>query len=102
MPHCLDSRLTDGVQVVSTMHRPHSIPQKHYFSASDTHFCYRLSEPQGIVWPEGLGNLKKFIHLIGSRICDLPVRSSALTAMLLHAPPVAPSSFQKHAFYIVL
>jgi hypothetical protein len=33
-------------------------PQKHYFSASGTHFCYRLSKPQGLVWPEGLGKLK--------------------------------------------
>jgi hypothetical protein len=38
-------------------------PQKHYFSASGTHFCYRLSEPQGLVRPVGLGKLKKFTSL---------------------------------------
>jgi hypothetical protein len=41
-------------------------PQKHYFYASGTHFCYRLSKPQGLVRPEGLGELIKIIHLIGS------------------------------------
>jgi hypothetical protein len=46
-------------------------PQKYYFSASGTHFCYRLSEPQGLVRPEGLDKLKKCIHLIGSRNRDL-------------------------------
>jgi hypothetical protein len=28
------------------------------FSASVTHLCQMLSEPQGSVWPEGLGKLK--------------------------------------------
>jgi hypothetical protein len=65
--HCLDSRLTDGGEVVSPMHRLHNTPQKHYFSASGTDFCYRLSKPLGLVQLEGLGKLKKFIHLIGSR-----------------------------------
>jgi hypothetical protein len=44
--------------LVSPTHRPHSAPQKQYFSASDTHFCYRLSEPQGLVSLEGLVKLK--------------------------------------------
>jgi hypothetical protein len=48
-------------------------PLKHYFYASGTHFCYRLSKPQGLVRLEGLGKLIKIIHLIGSRTCDLPV-----------------------------
>jgi hypothetical protein len=39
IPHCLDNRLTDGGKVVSPTHWPHSTPQKHYFSASGTHFC---------------------------------------------------------------
>jgi hypothetical protein len=55
IPHCLDNRLTDGGR---------STPQKHYFSASGTHFCLTLSEPQGLVRQEGLGKLKKFAHLI--------------------------------------
>jgi hypothetical protein len=73
IPHCLDSRITDGGEDVSPTHRPRSTSQKHYFSASCTHFCHRLSEPHGLVRPEGLGKLKKFIDLIGSRIDELSV-----------------------------
>jgi hypothetical protein len=58
MPLCLDNRLTDGGEVVSPTYRPRSTPQKH-FSASGTHFSQRLSEPQGLVRPEGLDELKK-------------------------------------------
>jgi hypothetical protein len=75
IPHCLDSRLTDGGKVVRPKHRLRSIPQKHYFSAFDSHFCYRLSESQGLVRPQGLGKLRNFIHLIGSRTSDLPACS---------------------------
>jgi hypothetical protein len=39
IPHCLDSRLIDGCEVVNPTHRPRSTPQKHYLSASGTHFC---------------------------------------------------------------
>jgi hypothetical protein len=58
IPHCQDSRLTDGGKVVSPKHPPHSTPQKH-FSVSGTRFCLRLSKPQGLVRSEGLGKLKK-------------------------------------------
>jgi hypothetical protein len=34
-----DNRLTDGGEVVSSIHWPRSTPQKHYFSAFRTHFC---------------------------------------------------------------
>jgi hypothetical protein len=37
--HCLHNRLTDGVKVVSLTHQPRPTSQKHYFSASGTHFC---------------------------------------------------------------
>jgi hypothetical protein len=56
---CLDNRLTDGGKVVSPTHRPSFTPHKHYFSASGTHFRSRLSKPQGLVRPEGLGKLRK-------------------------------------------
>jgi hypothetical protein len=39
VPHCLDNWLADGGKVVNLTHRSHFIPQKHYFSASGTHFC---------------------------------------------------------------
>jgi hypothetical protein len=64
IPCCVDSWLTDGSKVVSPVHRPHSTPQIHYFSASGTHFRYMSSKPQGLVRPEGLGKLKTFVHLI--------------------------------------
>jgi hypothetical protein len=35
----LDNQLTDGGKIVSPAHWPRSTPQKHYFSASGTHFC---------------------------------------------------------------
>jgi hypothetical protein len=39
IPHCLDSRLTDGGKVSPT-EPPHFTPQKHYyFYVSGTHFC---------------------------------------------------------------
>jgi hypothetical protein len=40
--HCLESQLTDGGEVVSLMHCALS-PE----ISSGTHFCYRLSKPQG-------------------------------------------------------
>jgi hypothetical protein len=61
IPHCLDNRLIDGGKAVSPTHPPHFTPLKHfYFSVSGTHFCLRLSKPQGVVRPEGLGKLKIF------------------------------------------
>jgi hypothetical protein len=90
IPHCIDSRLTDGGKVVSLAHRARSTPQKHYFSASGTHFSSRARKHRGLVRPEGLGKLKKFIHPTGSRTgvlttCSLP---SALTTTLQRAPVV--------------
>jgi hypothetical protein len=62
-PHSLDNQLTDGGKVVSPTHRQRFTLQKHYFSVSGTHFCYRMSKPQGLVLLEGLGKLKKLICL---------------------------------------
>jgi hypothetical protein len=39
IPHCLDNGLTNGGTAGRPTHRPHSTPQKHYFSTSGTHFC---------------------------------------------------------------
>jgi hypothetical protein len=73
IPRCPDNRLTDGIKVVSPSNRPRSTPQKHYLYASGIHFRYRLSETQGLVRPEGLAKLKKYINLIESQTSDLPV-----------------------------
>jgi hypothetical protein len=58
------------------------LPQKH-FSASNTHFCYRLSKTRGLVRLEGLDKLIKFIGLIGTRTRDLPASSVALQRITL-------------------
>jgi hypothetical protein len=64
-PHCLDDQLTGGGKVISLTNQPRSTPQKHYLSASGTHFCQRLSKLQGLVRLEGLGKLKNFNSHIG-------------------------------------
>jgi hypothetical protein len=43
--------------------------------SSGTHFCYRSRKPQGLVWPEEVGKLKKIINLLTSRTRDLPACS---------------------------
>jgi hypothetical protein len=50
---------TLSIQSVHRWHRPRSTPQKHYFSASGTHFCYKLNKLQGLVLPGGLRISKK-------------------------------------------
>jgi hypothetical protein len=52
-------RLTDDGKFVSPSHLPRSTPQKHYFSASGTHFCKTLKKTQDLMRPEGLDKLKK-------------------------------------------
>jgi hypothetical protein len=42
------------------------------FFASGTHFCLKLSKPQGLVGLEELDTFKKIIHLIGSQTRNLP------------------------------
>jgi hypothetical protein len=37
--------------------------------------------------PEGLSKLKKFIHLIGFRTCDLPACSIVLEPLRYRVPP---------------
>jgi hypothetical protein len=64
---CLDSRLTDGGKVVSPMRWPTFNPQK----IPGTHFCYRLSWPQGHSAAGRIRLIEK-IHLIGTRSHDIP------------------------------
>jgi hypothetical protein len=51
-------------------------PQKSYFSASGTYFCQRLSKPQDLMLPEGLGKFIKIIYILWSRTRDLPAHRS--------------------------
>jgi hypothetical protein len=75
IPHCPDTRLTDGGKVVNLTGQPLLYSPETLFSASGTLFCYRLSKHQSLVHPEGLGNLIKIIHLIGSQTLSLPACS---------------------------
>jgi hypothetical protein len=65
IPHCLDSRLSDGGQVVSLTPHPCVTHHKH-FVTSGNNFCQRLSEPQGLVRPEGLCKLNQKKNLFTS------------------------------------
>jgi hypothetical protein len=44
IPHYLDNRLTDDIEIVSSTHPPSSTLQKHYFSASGIHLRSRKAE----------------------------------------------------------
>jgi hypothetical protein len=86
IPHCLENRLIDGDKVVSPTHPLQFTPYKHYyFNVSGTHFCQRLSKPQGLVRPKGLGKLKNSPRrVLNPRPSGL--YHSTLTIMLWHAP----------------
>jgi hypothetical protein len=68
IPHCLDNRFTDVGEVVSLMHRPHFTPPKHFLIL----ISVRSWVNTGVIMRlQGLGKLKEFIHLIGTRNLDL-------------------------------
>jgi hypothetical protein len=67
-----DSRLTYGSKVVSLRTGCALLRINFFFSVFGTHFCYRLSEPQGLVRSEGLGKLEKMVHVIWSGTHYLP------------------------------
>jgi hypothetical protein len=81
IPQRLGNWSTDGGKVASPTHRLSSTPHKHYVSASGTHFCSWLREPQFLLWLEGLGKLRKLIHLIRSQTGDLPACSTVMAIL---------------------
>jgi hypothetical protein len=58
------------------------------FYCFGTRFCWRLSKPQGLVRPEGLGTLIKTIRLIESRTLDLPACSLVPQPLRYRVPPL--------------
>jgi hypothetical protein len=62
----------EGGQVVSPTHRPSLPPER----IPDTHFCYRLSRPQGHNATGRIKSLKNSSGSIGNRTRDLPVCSA--------------------------
>jgi hypothetical protein len=61
LPYFLDNRLTDCGEVVSLTSRPHFTPQE----VRGTHFCQRLSRPQGHSTAGRIRYIEK-VHLIGT------------------------------------
>jgi hypothetical protein len=70
-PHFLDCRLTHGGEVVSLKRGPLFTPRK----IPGTHFCYRLTRPQGHSKAGRIRSIEKSNDLIGDRTRDLPACS---------------------------
>jgi hypothetical protein len=71
LPNFLDNRLADGGEVVSVTRRPPITPRK----IPGTHFCLRLSRPQGHSAAGRIKSIEKSNDLIGNRTGDLPACS---------------------------
>jgi hypothetical protein len=68
LSHFLDSRLTDGREVVSLKRRSLFTPRK----ILSIHFCHRLSRPQGHIAAGRIRSIEKSNDLNGNRVFDLP------------------------------
>jgi hypothetical protein len=68
LPHYLDDRLTDGSEVVSIICQPPFTSRK----IPGTHFCYRLSPPQGHSESGRIMSTEKSNGRFRIRTCDLP------------------------------
>jgi hypothetical protein len=61
-----------------------------FYFPETLYFCFwysGLSEPHGLKRPEGLDELRTFIHLIGSQTRDLPASSTVLQPLMLEHTP---------------
>ena len=63
----------EGGKVVSLTHRPHLLPG----NPPGTHFCYRLSRPQGHSAIGRIMSIKNSVDTICNRTSDLPICSAA-------------------------
>jgi hypothetical protein len=86
LPHILDIRLTDGGEVVGLTHRPPLPPRK----IPGTHFCQRLSRPQGHSAAGRIRSIETSNDLIGNRTCDL------LACNIVPQPTTLPRVTHKH------
>jgi len=62
----------EGGKVVSLTHRPHLPPG----NPPGTHFCYRLSRPQGFSVVGRIVSMKNSKDTIWDRTSDLPIKAS--------------------------
>jgi hypothetical protein len=102
IPQCLDNRLIDSGKVASPTHPPHFTPQKHYFFyVSGTHFCKRLSKPQGLVRVNGnkfqfRRNKEIPVELLSS--CLEELSSVEMINLLIFLSRVVPPELTSRAF----
>jgi hypothetical protein len=68
IPHFLGNRLTVGGEVATLTRRPPFTPRK----IPGTHFCLRLSRPQGHSAAGRIKSIKKSNDFIGNRNRNLP------------------------------
>ena len=74
----------EGGKVVNLTHRPHFPPG----NPPGTHFCYRLSRPQGHSAIERIMSMKNSIDNIGNRTRDLPTCSAVQEPTALPRAPM--------------
>jgi hypothetical protein len=84
LPHFLDNQLTDYGEVVSLTRLPPITPRK----IPGTHFCQRLSQPQGHTAARWIRSIEKSNGLIRNRIRDLPACSIAPQPTTLPGAPL--------------
>jgi hypothetical protein len=86
LPHLLNNRLADGLEVVSLTHqacRPPLNPRK----IPGTHFCSRLNLPLGHSLAGRIRTNENSNDLTGNRILDLPACSIVPQQTTLPRPP---------------
>jgi hypothetical protein len=72
LPHFLGNRLTDRGEVVSLALRPPFAPGK----ISGTHFCWRLSQPQGHTAAGKIRSIERSNDLVRNQTYNLPAHST--------------------------
>jgi hypothetical protein len=86
LPHFLENRLTDDSKVVNLTRRPPFTPRK----IPGTHFCQRLSWPQGHSVAGRIRSIEKSNDLFGNRTRYLPACS------IMHQPDDVLVLYHRH------
>jgi hypothetical protein len=81
LPYFLENRLTDGGEFVSLTRWPPFTPK----NIAGTHFCLRLSRPQGLSAAGRIRSIEKSNDHIGNRTRDLPACSIVPQPTTLHS-----------------
>jgi hypothetical protein len=81
--HILTQSANEGAKVVSPTHRPPLPPG----NISGTHFCYRLSRPQGHSAAGRIMSMRNSNYTIGNQSRDFPVCSTVPQPLRHRVPP---------------